>query len=118
MLLKIFRDMLTVVKALRSACAPLKSDVSLVQGVDMKYIDPSYQIRAVPTNCNDRIYCKVRSHALCGQHIPASLPGTHKQWDGLGAVQAYFDLAECSAMMRLLSGLKSEVLPGTCCKVL
>ena len=25
----------------------------------MKYIDPSYQIRAVPTNCNDRIYCKV-----------------------------------------------------------
>ena len=27
----------------------------------MKYIDPSYQIRAVPTNCNDRIYCKVWS---------------------------------------------------------
>ncbi len=32
-----------------------------LQGVDMKYIDPSYQIRAVPTNCNDRIYCKVCS---------------------------------------------------------
>ena len=31
----------------------------VLQGVDMKYIDPSYQIRAVPTNCNDRIYCKV-----------------------------------------------------------
>ncbi|CAK0785553.1 hypothetical protein CVIRNUC_008763 [Coccomyxa viridis] len=30
-----------------------------LEGVDMKYIDPSYQIRAVPTNCNDRIYCKV-----------------------------------------------------------
>ena len=31
----------------------------------MKYIDPSYQIRAVPTNCNDRIYCKVRIHNPC-----------------------------------------------------
>ena len=34
------------------------------QGVDMKYIDPSYQIRAVPTNCNDRIYCKVGRRLL------------------------------------------------------
>ena len=27
----------------------------------MKYIDPTYMIRAVPTNPNDRIYCKVCS---------------------------------------------------------
>ena len=31
-----------------------------VKGVDIKYIDPTYMIRAVPTNPNDRIYCKVR----------------------------------------------------------
>ena len=38
----------------------------VLQGVDMKYIDPSYQIRAVPTNCNDRIYCKVGAiTAIC-----------------------------------------------------
>ena len=49
--------------------------MSLVQGVDMKYIDPSYQIRAVPTNCNDRIYCKVRIHAPCGQYIQTPCSG-------------------------------------------
>ena len=58
----------------------------------MKYIDPSYQIRAVPTNCNDRIYCKVHTHALCEQHISASLQWTHKQWYGLRAVQPEFYL--------------------------
>lgn len=26
---------------------------------DIKYIDPSYMIRSVPTTSNDRIYCKV-----------------------------------------------------------
>jgi 6-phosphofructokinase 1 len=30
-----------------------------VPGADVKYIDPSYMIRAVPTNSSDRIYCKV-----------------------------------------------------------
>lgn len=29
------------------------------QGVDVKYIDPTYMIRAIPTNSTDRIYCKV-----------------------------------------------------------
>ena len=27
---------------------------------DLKYIDPSYMIRAAPTITTDRIYCKVR----------------------------------------------------------
>jgi 6-phosphofructokinase 1 len=31
----------------------------LHQGVDCKYIDPSYMIRAAPTITTDRIYCKV-----------------------------------------------------------
>lgn len=29
---------------------------------DIKYIDPSYMIRSVPTNSGDRIYCKVLAH--------------------------------------------------------
>jgi 6-phosphofructokinase 1 len=29
---------------------------------DMKYIDPSYLIRSIPTTSNDRIYCKVLAH--------------------------------------------------------
>ena len=54
----------------------------LAQGVDMKYIDPSYQIRAVPTNCNDRIYCKVEvllrialCNACCCVREPKTIPG-------------------------------------------
>ena len=30
-----------------------------MQGVDIKYIDPTYMIRAIPSTTNDRIYCKV-----------------------------------------------------------
>ncbi|KAL3130771.1 hypothetical protein ABBQ38_000116 [Trebouxia sp. C0009 RCD-2024] len=30
-----------------------------MKGVDVKYIDPTYMIRAIPTTTNDRIYCKV-----------------------------------------------------------
>ena len=26
---------------------------------DIKYIDPTYMIRAIPTTSNDRVYCKV-----------------------------------------------------------
>lgn len=38
----------------------LKSEIKArVPGADVKYIDPSYMIRAVPTNSSDRIYCKV-----------------------------------------------------------
>ena len=29
------------------------------RGVDVKYIDPSYMIRSIPTITTDRIYCKV-----------------------------------------------------------
>lgn len=29
---------------------------------DIKYIDPSYLIRSIPTTSNDRIYCKVLAH--------------------------------------------------------
>jgi hypothetical protein len=36
------------------------SDPPPAQGeADIKYIDPSYMIRSVPTTSNDRIYCKV-----------------------------------------------------------
>lgn len=31
-----------------------------VPDIDMKYIDPSYLIRSIPTISGDRIYCKVR----------------------------------------------------------
>ena len=30
-----------------------------LQDIDIKYIDPTYMIRAIPTTTNDRIYCKV-----------------------------------------------------------
>jgi 6-phosphofructokinase 1 len=29
---------------------------------DIKYIDPSYIIRSIPTTSNDRIYCKILAH--------------------------------------------------------
>jgi 6-phosphofructokinase 1 len=32
------------------------------KGADVKYIDPSYIIRTVPTISNDRIYCKILAH--------------------------------------------------------
>ena len=31
---------------------------------DLKYIDPSYMIRAAPTITTDRIYCKVHAAGL------------------------------------------------------
>jgi 6-phosphofructokinase 1 len=34
----------------------------MVQSADVKYIDPSYIIRTVPTISNDRIYCKILAH--------------------------------------------------------
>lgn len=33
-----------------------------VHDVDLKYIDPSYLIRSIPTTSNDRIYCKILAH--------------------------------------------------------
>lgn len=33
-----------------------------VHDVDLKYIDPSYLIRSIPTTSTDRIYCKVLAH--------------------------------------------------------
>lgn len=30
-----------------------------IEDIDIKYIDPTYMIRAIPTTTNDRIYCKV-----------------------------------------------------------
>ena len=30
-----------------------------LQDIDIKYIDPTYMIRAILTTTNDRIYCKV-----------------------------------------------------------
>jgi 6-phosphofructokinase 1 len=34
----------------------------ILQSADVKYIDPSYIIRTVPTISNDRIYCKILAH--------------------------------------------------------
>jgi len=39
-----------------------KDDWVVLQGADVKYIDPSYIIRTVPTISNDRIYCKILAH--------------------------------------------------------
>ena len=37
---------------------------------DLKYIDPSYLIRSIPTTSGDRIYCKVCQRS---QRLPAAL---------------------------------------------
>lgn len=39
-----------------------QKDDWVLQGADVKYIDPSYIIRTVPTISNDRIYCKILAH--------------------------------------------------------
>ena len=44
-----------------------------IRDVDMKYIDPSYIIRSIPTTSVDRIYCKILAHnavhgGICGVH--------------------------------------------------
>ncbi|PRW61573.1 phosphofructokinase family [Chlorella sorokiniana] len=41
----------------------LKSEMKkYFKDADVKYIDPSYQIRSIPTTSGDRIYCKVLAH--------------------------------------------------------
>ena len=30
--------------------------------IDLKYIDPSYMVRSIPTVPSDRIYCKILGH--------------------------------------------------------
>lgn len=42
---------------------------SAIPDTDMKYIDPSYLIRSIPTISGDRIYCKVSSLILL-QYLP------------------------------------------------
>ncbi len=32
------------------------------QDADLKYIDPTYMIRAITTTSTDRIYCKILAH--------------------------------------------------------
>lgn len=57
-------------------CATLRSSISKYfkeKGVDhtIKFIDPSYIIRSVPANANDRVYC-----GLLGQHaVHAAMAG-------------------------------------------
>ena len=36
-----------------------------MKDADLKYIDPSYLIRSIPTTSGDRIYCKVRGWGAC-----------------------------------------------------
>ncbi len=43
---------------------------------DLKYIDPSYMIRASPTITTDRIYCKARPHRLPPRPARASVSGS------------------------------------------
>eukprot|EP00878_Enallax_costatus_P001477 GHUV01001628.1.p1 GENE.GHUV01001628.1~~GHUV01001628.1.p1 ORF type:complete len:516 (+),score=141.69 GHUV01001628.1:418-1965(+) len=41
----------------------LKGQIKKVfKDADIKYIDPSYIIRSIPTTSNDRIYCKILAH--------------------------------------------------------
>lgn len=41
----------------------LKSEIKkCFKDADVKYIDPSYLIRSIPTTSNDRIYCKILAH--------------------------------------------------------
>ena len=47
----------TLVHAAAST-APPPHPHPIRQGVDVKYIDPSYMIRSIPTITTDRIYCK------------------------------------------------------------
>ena len=46
-----------------------------MQGVECRYIDPSYMIRSIPTTTTDRIYCKVLGQgAVHGAFAGAWLP--------------------------------------------
>ncbi len=40
----------------------MSSFVYALQDADVKYIDPTYMIRAIPTISTDRIYCKILAH--------------------------------------------------------
>ena len=41
----------------------MKNEIKkVVKDVDIKYIDPSYIIRSIPTTSGDRIYCKILAH--------------------------------------------------------
>jgi hypothetical protein len=41
---------------------------------DLKYIDPSYMIRAAPTITTDRIYCKVRAPDSAPEMAASRMP--------------------------------------------
>ena len=88
----------------------------LVQSVDMKYIDPSYQIRAVPTNCNDRIYCKVTGqrilslsiggsclsmHALIGRNLHKATEAGVCNAEGRLCIACFTPAATCSSQIAL-----------------
>ncbi|KAI8113918.1 hypothetical protein M9434_002046 [Picochlorum sp. BPE23] len=48
---------------LKDAGKWLRSEIKKnIHDVDMKYIDPSYIIRSIPTTSVDRIYCKILAH--------------------------------------------------------
>jgi 6-phosphofructokinase 1 len=51
---------------------------NLGRPIDLKYIDPTYMIRAIPTIPNDRIYCNV-----LGQN------SVHAAFAGITGVQCY-----------------------------
>lgn len=51
----ILRDIGMYLKSEIKAHPPLKD-------ADVKYIDPTYMIRAIPTTSTDRIYCKILAH--------------------------------------------------------
>ena len=52
---------------------------------DIKYIDPSYLIRSIPTTSGDRIYCKARPSSCSFKesdiiHLPLLLFQRHRLW--------------------------------------
>ena len=61
---------------------------STIANADVKYIDPTYMIRAIATCSQDRIYCKILAHnAVHGAF--AGFTGTHL-------------LCICLALLRIL----------------
>ena len=65
------QDLLPVTSSTDASGNPILSDIGpflkskfkqAIPDADMKYIDPTYMIRAIPTNAGDRTYCKILAH--------------------------------------------------------
>lgn len=95
----------------------------MLQSADVKYIDPSYIIRTVPTISNDRIYCKILAHnavhAAFGGYTGITVVST--QNDQLHAVTAAVSCCALSVpsaqspwMKPTIQKLMCSPMPGPC----